>query len=351
MSWKELPDAELRVSLAALHKHGSQAKAAAALGITRSAMQHRLRSISSRGITEMPAIEFPQSLTEGEDGEPIDELLDRLERNYERAKRNADARKWFEIKVTEDRPIGLLFVGDPHVDDNGCSWPLLRKHAGICRDTEGMYAINIGDSTNCWGGRLIKKYADQDASVHTARRLVEWLLLESGFRWLVWLHGNHEHMGDGAPLLREMNRRYGTTRVPMFDWEARFVLKFANGSEFRINAAHDFPSDSMWNPNHGPLKAAKFGDRLDVVACGHKHNWATTQWENAEQGTAPVLVRARGYKHLDDYARRIGKTEQDEGQSVLVVLDPNSETIAGRSQSFVDIKKGAAYLAMLRAMA
>lgn len=87
--------------------------------------------------------------------------LDRLERNYERAKRNADARKWFEIKVTEERPIGLLFVGDPHVDDNGCSWPLLRKHAGICRDTEGMYAINIGDSTNCWGGRLIKKYADQ----------------------------------------------------------------------------------------------------------------------------------------------------------------------------------------------
>jgi len=58
--------------------------------------------------------------------------------------------------------------------------------------------------------------------------------------------------------------------------------------------------------------------------------------------------RGRGYKHLDDYARRIGKTEQDEGQSVLVVLDPNSETIAGRSQSFVDIKKGAAYLAMLR---
>src|SRR5690606_27604500 len=120
-------------------------------------------------------------------------------RNFERAKRSHDAREWFEIKINDPKPIGLLFVGDVHIDDNGCNWPILRRHAEISKNTSGLYAVNIGDSANCWGGRLIKKYADQETSVHTSRRLVEWLLLDSGFRWLVWLMGNHEPMGDAAP--------------------------------------------------------------------------------------------------------------------------------------------------------
>lgn len=134
----------------------------------------------------------------------------------------------------------------------------------------------------------------------------------------------------------------------MLDWEARFTLQFANGVEFRINAAHDFAGNSMWNPVHGVVKAAKFGNDIDVLVCGHKHNWAVSQWEQAEQGNAPLMIRVRGYKHLDGFARRIGKYEQDEGQSILVVFDPNATTQAARCQAFVDVKKGAEYLEWLR---
>ncbi|MEK1929744.1 MAG: hypothetical protein AAAC47_08135 [Pararhizobium sp.] len=115
-----------------------------------------------------------------------------------------------------------------------------------------------------------------------------------------------------------------------------------------MNAAHDFPGNSQWNPNHGPVKAASFGDDVDLVVCGHKHNWAISQWEMAEKGKTPLMVRVRGYKHLDDYARKIGKYEQEEGQSVLVVFDPASTTAAGRMTAFADVKKGAKYLKMLR---
>lgn len=85
-----------------------------------------------------------------------------------------------------------------------------------------------------------------------------------------------------------------------------------------------------------------------MVACGHRHNWAISQWEIAEKESSPLLVRVRGYKHLDDYARRIGKYEQEEGQSIIVILDPNSSTMAGRVMPFVDIDRGAEYLSMLR---
>lgn len=344
-----LSDEELREAVVAFNASGgNKQKAADALGIKRETLRDRLKVAETRGVAETPMIEMPAFVLDGDEDEPIEDIIDRMAKRFEKAKKAHDARQWFPIKVNENKPIGILFVGDPHLDDNGCNWPVLRDHVNICRNTEGMFAVNIGDSTNCWGGRLIKKYADQETSVHTARRLVEWFLLESGVRWLVWLMGNHEHMGDGAPLLHQMNKRYGSVRVPMLDWQARFSLQFANGSEFRISAAHDFPGNSMWNPNHGPVKAASFGDNVDLVVCGHRHNWAISQWEMAEKGVTPLLVRLRGYKHLDDYARRIGKYEQDEGQSILVVFDPESKSPAGRMKAFVDIGEGADYLTWLR---
>jgi hypothetical protein len=66
----------------------------------------------------------------------------------------------------EDRPS--TFRCWPHVDDNGCNWPLLKHHAELCRTTPGLYAINLGDSSNNWTDRLIKLYAQQDWSVKTA---------------------------------------------------------------------------------------------------------------------------------------------------------------------------------------
>ena len=346
---KKPSDDVYREALAAVERCGSITAAAAEFGIARQTMQDRIRNARARlGANAPKMVEMPSFLEDGDEEEPIDEIIERMSRNFERAKKAQDARKWFPIKFKDDKPVGILFVGDPHIDDNGCNLPVLRKHIEIAKSTEGMFAVNIGDVANDWGGRLIKKYADQDTSVNTGRRLVEWLLLKSGMPWIVWLHGNHQHMGGSMPLHEEMNKRYGTQHVPMFDWEARFTLQFPNREEFRINAAHDFAGNSMWNPIHGAVKAAKFGDNIDVAVCGHKHNWAVSQWEQAEQGNSPLMIRVRGYKHLDDYARRIGKYEQEEGQSILVVFDPNAKTQSGRMTAFVDVEKGAEFLSMLR---
>lgn len=291
-------------------------------------------------------VTFPDFI-DGDDEEPIEDVIDRMSRNYERAKAAADKKKWYRVEIHDRRPIGVLFMGDPHLDDNGCNWPVLRQHVAIAQ-APGIYAVNIGDTTNCWGGRLVRLYANQDTSVQTARRLAEWLMLDSGVRWLLWLLGNHEHMGDGGPLLAEMNKRYGTNAIPLLDWQADFVLAFPNGAEFRVSCAHDFPGNSMWNPNHGAVKAARFGKDMDLLVHGHLHNWAISQWELAEQGCAPLMVRTRGYKHLDSYATRIGAHEQEEGQSVLVIFDPDAKSKAGRVTAFVDVEKGADYLRFLR---
>jgi hypothetical protein len=290
---------------------------------------------------------FPSFVVDGDDEEPIEEIIRRMERNFTRSKAARDQKRWFRVEVPDDKPVGILFFGDPHLDDNGCNWPVLKRHVQLCKETPGLYGANIGDTTNCWGGKLVRLYANQDTSVRTARRLAEWFLLESEVRWLLWLMGNHEHMGDGGPVLEEMNRRYGTTTIPMLDWKADFILS-VGGAEFKVSAAHDFPGNSMWNPVHGVVKAAKFGDQIDVLVCGHKHNWAISQWELAEQGNAPLMVRARGYKHMDEHGTRHGFGDQEEGQAVLVIFDPASKSRAGRVHAFVDVDRGADVLTYLR---
>ena len=294
---------------------------------------------------EPEAIAFPSFPDEDA---PIEDIIGLMEKRFTTRKASHDAHTWFPVKVKDPKPIGLLWFGDPHLDDNGCNWPALRQHTTICATTPGLYGVNIGDTTNCWGGRLIRKYADQDTSVKTARRLAEWFLLKSGVNWLIWLYGNHEHMGDGAHVLAEMAKRFGTRKIVMHDWEARFVLQFPNGTESRVFAAHDHPGNSMWKPLHGNVKAARFGSNIDLVVNGHKHNWGVSQWELAEQSSIPLMIRTRGYKHLDDFARKLGHADQEEGQAILTIFNPEAKTRAGRIQAFVDVEAGADYLKFLR---
>lgn len=290
-------------------------------------------------------VQFPDFPDEDISAEDIIALQ---KKRFEMRKASHDAHTWFPITIKDNKPIGILWMGDPHVDDNGCNWPSLLEHVRLCKETDGLYGANIGDTTNCWGGRLIRKYADQDTSLKTARKLAEWFLLKSGVRWLIWLYGNHEHMGDGAHVLGEMAKRFGTQKVIMHDWEARFSLEFPNQTSLKVFAAHDHPGNSMWNPLHGQVKAARFGAHIDLVVAGHKHNWAVSQWELAEQESAPLMVRVRGYKHMDDFARRIGIVEQEEGQGILTVFNPASKTRAGRIIPFVDVHAGVEFLKFLR---
>jgi hypothetical protein len=348
MSGERLSDEQCLERLRAYNTFGSYKAAYEATGISRNSLKRGVETARERNLdapedANLILPDFPA------DDVPIEKLLDMAEERSQLRIASYDAHTWFPVKVTDDMPIGIMWFGDPHLDDNGCDWKLLRRHAHLCKTTPGLYGANIGDTTNNWAGRLAALYAKQDASQKTARRFASWLMLDSGIRWLLWLIGNHDQWGDGAEILALMAAKHKTQKIVCHDWEARFVLQFKNGAEFRINAAHDFAGNSMWNPLHGTVKAAKFGDKTDLLVCGHLHNWAISQWEMAEKGTIPVMIRVKGYKTNDDYARKLGHHEQKEGASILTIIDPRAETKAGRVTAFADVENGVEYLKFLRA--
>ena len=275
------------------------------------------------------------------------QILDHMAKRFERAKAAADARKWFVVRVNKAEPIGITWFGDPHIGSNGCNVPLLRRDVDIVAKTPGMYGANIGDTVDGWGGRLIRLYAENDVSKKTERLLARWFLRDSGVKWLLWLHGNHDAMsGDFTHYMEARN----AAMVPMIDWRAQFVVAFPNGEEIRIDAAHNHKGHSMWNELHGQERAAFMEEPTDLIIAGHHHTWAYKAKEMAD-GRVVHLARARGYKFLDTHAARWQFAEQQNGASIVTVLDPLTDNPMGRVRVFGDVREGADFLAYLRAKA
>lgn len=287
-------------------------------------------------------IEFAPEILNPEHPEPIEELVDRCCKMFERKRELANNQKWFEIKINETKPYGILFIGDPHLGDDGCNIPLLKKHAEIARESGCIYSVNTGDVTNRWVGRLVRKYASQETSRTTEERLAEWFL--SQFDFILWLLGNHDEWDGGSTLFRRMCKGV----VPVIDWRAQFRITHPTGTEVRCDVAHGRKGHSQWNELHNTVKAAKMGQPAHIFTTSHTHNFAYEKLEIAETESISWLVQLRGYKFFDDYALHKGFPECDHGSSVLAIVDPTPGLPNPIIQCFDDVEKGAAYLRFLR---
>lgn len=291
-------------------------------------------------------VEFPEFVTDGDEEEAIEDILDRKAKHFERKAKAIADRNWFKIKVNETQPYGVLAFGDPHLDDDGCNIPLLRRHLEIA-SMPGVYGINIGDTTNNWVGRLERKYADQETSRHTGRRLVDWFMFDSGASWLCWVLGNHDSWNEGA----DFHYRLAKHKIPVIDWRAQFELVHPNGTTCRIDNSHGRKGSSIWNNLHATLRAAKLGELADAYLTGHTHNYGCEDLEIAERNHDTWLVQLRGYKFFDSYALHNNFAEHQRGSGVLLIIDPRETAPRRVVQCFENVELGYQFLRLMRSEA
>jgi hypothetical protein len=320
----------------AVKEYGSARKAARALGISSSTFYDRISGHTS----DEDDLVYPSLPSSELDAE---EIIDHACKEFTRYKTATDARRWFEIKLKTNKPVGVCFMGDPHVDNPGCNWPLLREHVAILANTPGMYAIGGNDVADNWVGRLIRLYADQKMSRKQSLKIVKWLLKDAGVTWLCHILGNHDQWGDGPYLFKATAEHW----VPVEDWQARFQIVFPNGKRVKIHMAHNFPGHSMWNNLHGAQRMAMWGEEADIFACAHTHTWALATGENPHRGTIHHLLRARGYKFIDQYSENRGYGSQKFGASITAVIDPNADG-PSRIHCFADLTEAAELLTLKR---
>lgn len=255
-----------------------------------------------------------------ESEEPVEDLLDRRAEAFQRKDIAEQARKLIQVKVNIDGPVGICHFGDPHVDDDGCDIPALRHHVDIVNSTPGLFGANVGDLQNNWVGRLSHLWGEQETSKRQAWRLTEWLV--RSVDWLYLVGGNHDAWsGSGDPLQWMMREQAG-----VFQYHGvRLELVFPNGKRVRINARHDFSGHSMWNPVHGPMKAAMMGWRDHILTCGHKHTSGQIPVKDPMTGLISWAIRVPGFKKHDRYANEKGFPDQSLSPSATTIIDPTKD--------------------------
>ena len=275
---------------------------------------------------------------------PVEQLIDQLAERFGKRAENAAARKWMRFSLHDDGPYLLAFVGDPHLDDNGCNWPLLKRDIELMRRPH-VHGIMLGDVTNNWSGKLQRLYAHQDVTRDRAWKLAEWFW--RAVPWLLLIKGNHDiwsqSHGQGDPL-----DWMARGSAALEDWQARIEVA-AGDNVLRVWASHDFKGSSIYNPLHGPMRAQRFSaGEADILAAGHQHHWELFSGEDADKTSRPHwLVRARGYKFLDPHADRHQYASQQHGATIAAVVDPSREGPAA-VQCYADLAEACEILSFKR---
>jgi hypothetical protein len=234
-----------------------------------------------------------------------------------------------------------MHMGDLHGDSEGCNWKLVQEHVDLVKRTPGMLAGNVGDSTDNWVGRLQREYANSSATAADGWRLAEWYF--NAVPWLYLLGGNHDvWSGHGDPLSFIAQ----TAGQPYEVHGARLALNLPNGRQLRVNARHDFRGHSMWNPVHGPGKAAQMGADDHIFVCGHKHVFGQG-WHKRPSGIWSCALRVGTYKQHDNYSKQEGFQEQNIPAICTMIFPDASEE--GFVEVIKDVHAAADFLTWARA--
>ena len=342
LAQRGLTDDQLQQVLDLVKQHGTVAEAALESGLNRSTFESRYRRALDKFGSDAEEQKNEAVLPTFPDEDiSTPEIISHLKKRWEQKHAHEQAKKWFDIKIKSDDCYGLVVVGDPHLGTH-TNWGLLERDDEIMATTPGVGAINIGDTVNNWGMRLIQLYAEEDISRKTERQLAKWFLKDAEIPWLCWLHGNHDTMhSEFSTYLKAINVR----QIPMIDWQAKFKLVFPS-TTIRVDAAHNHKGTSIYNPLHGQRRADLWGENADIFVAGHHHTWALQQHENAG-GDVVVYSRCRGYKFHDEYANVHQFNEEQFGSSIMFVIDPVASANT-RVKPFADLKEGAEFLTWKR---
>lgn len=277
-------------------------------------------------------------------GETMDELVARKKRIIERSLEHENWAKLIPVAVKEQKPIGILLVGDPHVDDDHCDIARLEDDLTTVGRTEGFYAGHVGDLTNNWVGRLARLYAAQSTTASDGLRLVEWMLGLCPNLFVV--AGNHDMWQNGMDVLRWIVKSSPPGAGAVQGHGVRLALNWPNGESLRLHCRHDFPGASQFSDTHGMKRELLFGHRDHILVAGHRHV-DEARVEPSLDGDVHWMFRVSGYKVIDEYAKENGFRAKRMSPSVAVVIDP-SRSPAERVKPFWEPRVAAEYLTWLR---
>jgi hypothetical protein len=189
------------------------------------------------------------------------------------------------VRIMTDKPVALSISSDWHVTPSGaCDLPGLRAYAEAIRDTQGAFAIAVGDLYD----NPIKHSKNMD-DVPDELMLVALLFGTFGYKLLGTTSGNHDDWTKqfaGIDALRWLTER---ERIHYAPDELVYLVELvdpktqATTARYCIATRHKYYRHSNLNPTHscfrwledrvGQWPQTEDGAEIvpDVLAIGHNH--------------------------------------------------------------------------------
>lgn len=278
-------------------------------------------------------------------GIDVEQLIERRIQQYRVKKANHDADKLVHVRVKREGPIGLGFVGDMHLDDDGTDLEEVMRHVDLFDGrNEGLYAGNVGDVFNNWAGRLARLYAEQSTSSEEALALVEHILTR--IQWLYYHDGNHDLWGQGGEILAAI---LANNAVVHKSNKIRLALRLPNGRNVKIYSVHGFQGKSMWSESYGAAKKAQLdGEHHDIYVAGHIHTSGYTHGMRPSSSRVWHALQVASYKKIDRYAEELNLDQKDLYNCPVALIDPHATNEINFVRFEFDPEEGAERLRWMR---
>ena len=250
----------------------------------------------------------------------IDDIIEYRKKRYVKKYEAFKQRELIDIQINKNGPIGICHFGDPHVDDDGTDLAEIYALCDLIRETDGLFAGNLGDVQNNWVGRLTYLHGQQSTTAKES-----WLISEhflNSVDWLYLIAGNHDvWSGDGYPLEFIMRDKKSLYK----QHGARMNLKFPNGKFVRLNCRHMFKGHSMWNTAHAISRAVQTGWRDHILTAGHTHVSGYQVLKDPGSGLISHAIQVASFKNMDEYANKLGLDDKNIFNAPVTIIDPRYE--------------------------
>jgi hypothetical protein len=322
----------------AVETYGSQVAAAQALGISRQALQNRLKH-HHRSVETLSTFGYDLTVSEKTPAQAWAEHSSAFERKVAKTLAN----RWRTIQRGKG-PFVLFHSTDEHLDDDATPLRLIASDIQAAHDM-GAIMCHGGDALNNWplAGRLAAQWAQQQCTLPDALlRLQHFVSL---FKPDVWTDGNHEEFN---PYLDQLIGQYLPKDIIRDYWTVNFAVETPGGRPVRVVMSHKFQKGSSWfHKAHGHIREMLEGDEADILMDGHLHSDGVLDHTLPERGHSALCVASAGYKVVDKYAARIsrgGKMPKLRGRAHWLVCDPSADYDESLAVAFKCPRQAQAYL-------
>ena len=290
---------------------------------------------------------------------PVVEVLDPhiiqedwVDRLYANAKEQARIRQEatkpvsvFNVKISEDKPIMFVWVGDVHLLDAGTDHYLWDEDRATWYETDGVYLGCGGDWANWFSPAVLPKampanVLPSDYAAKVVRRHLT--ILQERKKVLFGCVGNHDEFPAAAGW-HPIQEIYRSLDIPDLGSGGRVFLHVGD-VKYQIDARHSFNFNSNLNDTNAMRQLWAQAGKPDMVALAHLHH--PTLHHRTFDGEDTVWFRNGSYKRNDQFAKSKNyvHTQSEPADMPGIILSPDHK----RMVPFRNYRDGLSLLKVLR---